>query len=856
MNIEYLWQLKNFVPNEKQREAILHADGPLFLTAGPGSGKTRVLLWRTLNLIVFHDIEPEEIFLSTFTKKAAYQLKEGLTSLLGFVTSETGKPYDISGMSIGTVHANCQNILKDRRFTTDSMRRKAPLLMDELSQYLKIYNRRFWIDLINSGGFADEQNAQRTINDFLQERENYSRHNAVLNVIKFFDRLSEECYMLGSANSEEDTLNSILKMYGRYLYSLKNPENGINSVDFSLIQQDAYQRIRACKESQNVFKHVIVDEYQDTNPIQEKLYFELAKKSKNICVVGDDDQALYRFRGATVENLVEFENRCEKYLNVRPTRIDLDINYRSKKKIVEFYVDFIERTDWSKKDGKGFYRIANKKITSFNQDEDHAVVRAGPKSPDEIYEEVAQLVFDLKANGKIQDYNQVAFLFPYLKGSKRVQGFKKALENLAVLVYAPRAGRFLEEKEAKVVYGLFFKIFGQPNDQSAASAGMKKFRLWTLECIDLADKLIEENKALENFIKYKREELNFILQDYVNILKFNKENKLNLKQPFKREWLSSMSSIPGISQRLKKSLSSQSFSNAIKRKESTGRPYSLEYVINRVTSLDWTILDLFYQLNAFKYFQKIYELAEQGVDEGPVCNLGLITQYLGKFMEVRTPIINAAFLHKNRFIHAFFSSFTYALFKLGETEYEYVDDPFPRGRVPFLTIHQAKGLEFPIVVLGSAFRKEMGADKVEALIREMLNKEGEPLDRISHFDNMRMFYVALSRAKYLTIIPYFKGRGQMTSEPFKILFAVKNIPSLKQFDINKLPGAKIENDAPAKIYSYTGDYLAYLQCPRNYMLFKKFGFVPSRSQTMFFGNLVHKTIEDLHLLLIQKRAKK
>src|SRR4030042_3606345 len=108
ITLTHLWAKTGFKPNDNQKEAILHIDGPLFLTAGPGSGKTRVLLWRTLNLIVFNDVKPEEIFLSTFTEKAALQLKDGLRSLLGLVTNQTGQPYDISAMSIGTVHSICR----------------------------------------------------------------------------------------------------------------------------------------------------------------------------------------------------------------------------------------------------------------------------------------------------------------------------------------------------------------------------------------------------------------------------------------------------------------------------------------------------------------------------------------------------------------------------------------------------------------------------------------------------------------------------------------------------------------------------------------------------------------------------
>ena len=113
------------------------------------------------------------------------------------------------------------------------------------------------------------------------------------------------------------------------------------------------------------------------------------------------------------------------------------------------------------------------------------------------------------------------------------------------------------------------------------------------------------------------------------------------------------------------------------------------------------------------------------VDEGPICNLSLITDYLSRFMEDRTAMITAAFLHEDGFVHSFFGSFTYALFRLEETEFENSDDPFPKGRVPFLTIHQSKGLEFPVVVLGSPDKRRFGADQKECIIRELLpEKEG------------------------------------------------------------------------------------------------------------------------------------
>jgi DNA helicase-2/ATP-dependent DNA helicase PcrA len=110
-----LWKQADFKPNDSQREAILHTEGPLFLPAGPGSGKTRVLLWHAINLIANHYVAPQDIYLSTFTEKAALQLRDGLRAMLGAVTAVTNKPYDISKMYVGTVHSLCQRLLRDRR---------------------------------------------------------------------------------------------------------------------------------------------------------------------------------------------------------------------------------------------------------------------------------------------------------------------------------------------------------------------------------------------------------------------------------------------------------------------------------------------------------------------------------------------------------------------------------------------------------------------------------------------------------------------------------------------------------------------------------------------------------------------
>lgn len=196
----------------------------------------------------------------------------------------------------------------------------------------------------------------------------------------------------------------------------------------------------------------------------------------------------------------------------------------------------------------------------------------------------------------------------------------------------------------------------------------------------------------------------------------------------------------------------------------------------------------------------------------------------------------------------------YGLFRIGESEVENEETPFPKGRVPFLTIHQSKGLEFSYVVLGSPGRRNRGVPRVEELVRPLVEGDNEPLERVSEFDTMRLFYVALSRAENGLILTNLRGQGQVVDPAFRELFAEMDYPTIPDIDISKLPSVQVKEDEIPKVYSYTSDYLLYLNCGRNYMVFKKYGFVPSRSQTMLFGNLVHQTIEDIHNKIISMRG--
>ena len=845
-----LFEEKNFKPNENQEKAILHLDGPLYLVAGPGSGKTRVLLWKTLNLIVFHNIKPEEIFLSTFTEKAALQLKQGLQGLLSIASKYTGKPYDIAEMYIGTLHSLCQKLLDDRRFNIGRGRTHRPVILDDLDQFFFVGSN--WEEILAAGNLEATTESYAILNSWFEfSLGKHSKTNAIKNCISFFNRMSEEDF-------DDDVLRNkksgaaekaLLEMTIKYRELL----NTNHRVDFANLQRQAFNNI----SRDDVFKYVIIDEYQDTNTIQQKIYLKLSNGNKNICVVGDDDQALYRFRGATVENFINFENICRENLKVNPTRIDLNTNYRSREQIVKTYTEFIETCDWTDKSKTGQnYRFADKKIQAFNDDKKMAVLLEKGKKED-VADKIVNMVKHLKESGKITDYNQCAFLFPTLKGnfdgmSASVKAFTDAFEKAGIPFYAPRAKNVLYTEEFLITFGLFAKIF----KISGVSFSSKEYNEWLEKAISKAEEIIEKDSLLDEFIIGKWTEIEIVKKNYKILADYCAEKGWDLKSAAFEQTTKVLAFIPKLDSEIKKVLLGSGLNNYIRRKNDEGKPVSLQYILSRVTSLDWTLLDLFYQLNAFNYFEKKYLLAEKGEEDSAMYNFGMITQYISKFMEMSMPILSGKSFQENSIPKRFFNSYLYTLYRLGETEFEDADDPFPKGCVPFLTVHQAKGLEFPVVVIGSVQHKNRNARPLDVFVRMMLAEQCkmpkicEPLDKMDMFDTMRLFYVAISRAKNLCIISQITGVGYSTFIPMTNYLDTHKLEDIDSFDFNSLSVSTDRTDELTHIYTYTADYLPYKNCPRNYMVFKKYGFVPSRSQTMFFGSLVHATVEDLQNFII------
>lgn len=277
--------------NEQQREAVYHTDGPLLILAGAGSGKTRVLTHRIAYLMEENKVNPWNILAITFTNKAAGEMRERVDKLVGFGSES---------IWVSTFHSTCVRILRrhidllgyDNHFTIyDGDDQKT--LMKEICKSLnidtKVYKERALLAAISSA--KDETLTPGEYED--RAEGDYGRQR-------------------------------IAKVYWEYEKQLK-ANNALDFDDLLLKTVQLFQTQPDVLEYyQERFRYIMVDEYQDTNTVQFKFISLLASKYRNLCVVGDDDQSIYKFRGANIQNILNFEKEYEDAKVVK-----LEQNYRS-----------------------------------------------------------------------------------------------------------------------------------------------------------------------------------------------------------------------------------------------------------------------------------------------------------------------------------------------------------------------------------------------------------------------------------------------------------------------------------------------------------------------------------------------
>ncbi|MEO7924766.1 MAG: UvrD-helicase domain-containing protein [Chitinophagaceae bacterium] len=411
--MEYLQGL-----NDRQKEAVLHMDGPIMIVAGAGSGKTKVLTTRIIHLMA-NGVDAFNILALTFTNKAAKEMKERVERILG--NGEARNLY------IGTFHSVFARILRfeaekigyPRNFTiydTDDAKSVLKTVINELNLDDKHYKPNIVYNRISSAKNA-LVGPEEYRNDYaIQQEDMRSNRPAIANI---YDAYAKRCFKNGALDFDD----LLLKFYEL----LKN-------VPESLAK---YQR---------KFRYILIDEYQDTNPAQYEIIKLLGAMHENVCVVGDDAQSIYSFRGATIQNILQFQKDYDEVKMVK-----LEQNYRSTQSILHVANEVI-------KNNKG--QIEKVLFTENIEGEKIRLVRTMTDNDE------GKFVADSIQEQKLRNhYSNKDFAILY-RTNAQSRAFEEALRRMG-LAYTIYGGiSFYQRKEIKDIVA-YLRIIVNPSDEEA-----------------------------------------------------------------------------------------------------------------------------------------------------------------------------------------------------------------------------------------------------------------------------------------------------------------------------------------------------------------------------------------------------
>ncbi|GFI49217.1 ATP-dependent DNA helicase PcrA [Lachnospiraceae bacterium] len=359
--------------NEQQKEAVLHTEGPLLVLAGAGSGKTRVLTHRIAYLIDELGVNPWNILAITFTNKAASEMRERVDKLVGFGSES---------IWVSTFHSSCARIL----------RRHIPLLG---------YDSNFTIY-----DSDDQKTLMKDVCKLLKIDTKVYKERTLLGAISHAKEemvTSQEFYRRAEGDFSKRKIAEVYEEYEKQL-------RANNALDFDDLLVKAVQLFQTQADVldhyQERFRYIMVDEYQDTNTVQFELVRLLSSKYRNLCVVGDDDQSIYKFRGANIKNILNFEEFFEDAKVIK-----LEQNYRSTGNILNT-ANAVIRNNHGRKD---------KTLWTANGEGEKLSLRQF----DSAYDEAEYIVDDIKA---------------------RVDRQEGTYENFAILYRTNAQSRLFEEK--------------------------------------------------------------------------------------------------------------------------------------------------------------------------------------------------------------------------------------------------------------------------------------------------------------------------------------------------------------------------------------------------------------------------
>ena len=351
--------------NPRQREVVTNTEGPLLVLAGAGSGKTRSIISRCAWLLREKNVKPWNILVVTFTNKAASELQERLAAMLGF---------PVSSLWVGTFHSICSRILRHESASLPFGSNFSIYDEDAKKSLLKKIYKEHGIDA-----------------------KKYPQQSVHIRISRYKNRLllpeDLEANQPLESKKGDDYESVVLRVYS--LYQQRMLLNQALDFDDILLYTakllESNSSVRA--KYSEIFQYVMIDEYQDTNQAQFEIIHQIAKDHQRVCVVGDDDQAIYSFRGATVRNILEFEQDYDQVQLIR-----LEQNYRSTSRILDLANAIIKhnrrrhRKDLWSELGEGEKPI----LLSFQNETEEA-------------DETARMVKNLNREGV--PYSQIAILY-------------------------------------------------------------------------------------------------------------------------------------------------------------------------------------------------------------------------------------------------------------------------------------------------------------------------------------------------------------------------------------------------------------------------------------------------------------
>ena len=621
--------------NEPQREAVLHKDGPIMIIAGAGSGKTKVLTTRITHLMSHHGVDAFNILALTFTNKAAKEMKERVERILG--NSEARNLY------IGTFHSVFARILRaeadklgyPQSFTiydTDDAKSVVKTVIKEMELDDKQYKPNVVYNRISSAknglvGPADYAN------DYTLQQED-ARANRPM-IAQIYDAYCKRCFKNGAMDFDD----LLFKMY----ILLKNFPESLSK----------YQR---------KFKYVMIDEYQDTNTVQYEIVKLLGAMHENVCVVGDDAQSIYSFRGATIENILQFE---KDYDDV--TVIKLEQNYRSTKNILSVANNVIANNK---------NQIEKRLFTDNTEGEKIKLVRTMTDNDE------GKMVADAIQENKLRNhYFNQDFAILY-RTNAQSRSFEESLRRMGIAYRIYGGLSFYQRKEVKDMI-CYLRVVVNPRDEEA----LKRIINYPVRAIG--------KTTIDKTILFANEQ-NLSMWDVLS-----NASMYGFKS-------GTLEAIDGFVTMIKM------FQSELQKKNA----YDLAFIVGKNCGLvkelfnDKTTEGLARYENVQELLNSIKEFTETPMNEedGEVGD-----KSLGGYLQQIVLLTDAD------------------------------NDKYETDVVKLMTIHAAKGLEFPVVFVGG-LEETLFPNAMSINTREELEEE------------RRLFYVAITRAKTKLYLSYSNAR--------------------------------------------------------------------------------------------------